>query len=476
MKLTPPFRAERPQGIRRLQRRLDTGAGAALSQPGYPAADAPAVAAPPARERRAWLAGNRTVLTLHLLRALGAGLMLGLLWLTESASVRQAGQANASVFTLLALWAIAAYLGWLLARPRSQQPIFDAGRQMIFEPSWTLLISVVLFVAVGRASSVPVLLPLHLLWFGYLLAWNALAQRVLPPLRVGVSWPADGGPTDVSPLVMDRRVRYVPLAEQPGLLLSRVDAVLTHPQVIGFTDHQRILQHAQVTKVPILSKRLLDEELSGKVSLDMINRDWLDALDFQSRYAPIKRVADVLATLLFLPVLLPLLLIVALVVRLNSGTPVLFWQERVGKDGKTFNIAKFRTMTTDSERSGPAFASLGDQRVTPVGRFLRKFRLDELPQFWNVLRGEMSIIGPRPEQWAFAADFEENIPLYACRHWVRPGITGWAQVNQGYTDNMGQTVEKLQYDFYYVKHVSLALDLVIVGKTIHTILHGFGSR
>lgn len=180
--------------------------------------------------------------------------------------------------------------------------------------------------------------------------------------------------------------------------------------------------------------------------------------------------------LLALPLLLPLMAVVAAVVYFNSGRPVLFWQERVGQDGQAFQLVKFRTMTRDSERSGPAFAKSGDQRVTPVGAFLRKFRLDELPQFWNVLRGEMSIIGPRPEQWAFVAEFEESIPLYTTRHWVRPGITGWAQVNQGYTDSVGQTTEKLQYDFFYVKHCSLSLDALIVWKTIQTILTGFGSR
>ncbi|GGR10712.1 sugar transferase [Deinococcus ruber] len=467
MKLTPPFRSRR-SAVGRLRRYTAEPAQVAHA---YQAA-APAVQHSEDFRQPPENFDSRAVL-LAALRVLGAALMLGLLWLFVTPRDLPF---TASSVSPLALWGIAAYLGWLLARQRAHPLFFDAGRQIVFEPFWTLLISAALFVAIGRFNSLIVLLPLNLLWLGYLLAWNMLARQISPPLRVGVTWLAEGRPDELSPLISDPRVRYVPLAEQPGLLLSSVDVVLTHPQVSRFSEHQRVLQHAQVAKIPTVSKLLLDEQLTGKVSLDLLNRDWLDALAFQSRYALIKRVLDVAATLLLLPVLIPLSLVVALVVRINSGTPVLFWQERVGKDGKTFNIAKFRSMTTDSERSGPAFASQGDQRITPVGGFLRKFRLDELPQFWNVLRGEMSIIGPRPEQWAFAADFEESIPLYACRHWVRPGITGWAQVNQGYTDNMGQTVEKLQYDFYYVKHISLALDLVIVGKTIRTVLNGFGAR
>lgn len=377
----------------------------------------------------------------------------------------------------LALWSIAALLGWQLSRQGARTLVLEVGRQAVFGLLWTLLISSALFVAVGRISTLPVILAVHAVWLLYVVVWQVIARRIRPPLQVGVDWVMeDQASSSHSPLIADPRVMYVTLNEQNARRLSEVDVVLVQPELTYFTEHRRILQHAQITKVPTWSKSLLDEELTGKVSLELINRDWLDAAAFHSRYMSFKRAFDVLATLLASPVLLPLMLAVALLVRIYNGSPVLFWQERVGKNGQAFNIAKFRTMTTDSERSGPAFAQQGDARVTPLGSFLRKYRLDELPQFWNVLRGEMSIIGPRPEQWAFAADFEENIPLYACRHWVRPGITGWAQVNQGYTDSMGQTVEKLQYDFYYVKNLSFTLDAVIVGKTIQTILNGFGSR
>ena len=168
--------------------------------------------------------------------------------------------------------------------------------------------------------------------------------------------------------------------------------------------------------------------------------------------------------------------LLALAVLLDGGRPVLFWQERVGKDGKPFRMVKFRSMRRDSEAAGAAFAAHGDLRVTRIGAFLRRYRLDELPQFYNVLRGEMSIIGPRPEQEAFVRAFAHDIPLYSIRHHVRPGITGWAQVRQGYAAGSEEAKEKLRCDFYYIKNFSLALDARIVWETVLTVLSGFGAR
>lgn len=193
-------------------------------------------------------------------------------------------------------------------------------------------------------------------------------------------------------------------------------------------------------------------------------------------YAPIKRCFDVMAVLVLLPVLIPLCIAVALVVWLDGGRPILFWQERVGQWGRAFRMVKFRTMRPDAESNGAAFASSGDNRVTRIGRVLRRFRLDELPQFWNVLRGEMSIIGPRPEQVVFAEEFEERFPLYGLRHAVPPGITGWAQVTQGYAAGADETLEKLRRDTYYIKHLSLSKDLKVLALTALTVLTGFGSR
>ncbi len=154
----------------------------------------------------------------------------------------------------------------------------------------------------------------------------------------------------------------------------------------------------------------------------------------------------------------------------------MFKQPRVGLNGRIFTLYKFRTMGLDAERDGPQFAVKHDDRVFPIGRWLRRFRVDEIPQMWNVLRGDLAIVGPRPEQVAFVHHFEAVIPFYANRHLVRPGITGWAQVNYGYADDRADTIEKLAYDLYYVKHMSPGVDLAILGRSLWTVITGFGAR
>jgi lipopolysaccharide/colanic/teichoic acid biosynthesis glycosyltransferase len=377
---------------------------------------------------------------------------------------------------LVRVWLIIGVFSGLLSRSHFQRTLLQRRQASVYLPVWAFFIAALTFMALGWTAVLPLLFSLHVVWLVLIAAVLWFLHRMDPPLRLGVLSGAPAAPGDAGAHLLHPRLRYVLISpHQPGTL-SQVDGILLNTDVYLQPDQQRLIEHARVTKLPVWSKNLLDEELSGKVSLDLVHRDWLDETTFYSSYMLFKRGLDVALTLVLLPALLLLMGVVALVVLFNSGRPILFWQERVGKDGVPFRIVKFRTMTRDSEQSGPAFAQHGDLRVTPVGAFLRKFRLDELPQFWNVLTGDMSIIGPRPEQWAFAADFEESIPLYATRHWVRPGITGWAQVNQGYAADVGQTVEKLRYDFYYVKHLSLQLDLLIVFKTIQTILTGFGAR
>jgi exopolysaccharide biosynthesis polyprenyl glycosylphosphotransferase len=172
------------------------------------------------------------------------------------------------------------------------------------------------------------------------------------------------------------------------------------------------------------------------------------------------------------------MLIVAVVVRLDSPGPVLYRQERVGEKGKTFMLFKFRTMRQDAEAStGPVWASRdGDPRITRVGRFMRKTRLDELPQLFNVLRGEMAFVGPRPERPHFVENLRKVIPYYDERHSVKPGITGWAQIKFGYGSTIEDAEEKLQFDLYYVKHMSLIFDVGIIVDTLKVVLVGKGAR
>jgi lipopolysaccharide/colanic/teichoic acid biosynthesis glycosyltransferase len=169
-------------------------------------------------------------------------------------------------------------------------------------------------------------------------------------------------------------------------------------------------------------------------------------------------------------------LLVGVYVKLASPGPAIFRQERVGQGGDAFTIFKFRTMVPEAEKDGPRFATEDDQRLIRGGRMLRKSRLDEIPQLWNVLKGEMSLVGPRAEQVPFAETFRQMIPFYEHRHLVRPGITGWAQVNYRYADDQADTIEKLTYDLYYIKHMSPVMDISVLWKSVWTVLTGAGAR
>ncbi len=189
----------------------------------------------------------------------------------------------------------------------------------------------------------------------------------------------------------------------------------------------------------------------------------------------LKRLIDILFSGLALALLLPFLLIIALLVKASSPGPVFFRQERIGRFGKPFRIIKFRSMYCDAERSGPQLSSATDPRITPIGRFLRRTRLDELPQFWNVLKGDMSLVGPRPERQFFIDRIMEVAPHYRHLHKVRPGITSWGQVKFGYAENVDQMVRRLKYDILYIENMSLAVDLKILAYTVLIMLKGDGK-
>lgn len=193
-------------------------------------------------------------------------------------------------------------------------------------------------------------------------------------------------------------------------------------------------------------------------------------------YLNTKRVFDLVLVVCFSPIIIPIMLLTAVLIRLESNGPILFWQKRVGAYGKAFNMVKFRSMTADSESQGSQFAKAGDIRVTRLGKFIRKMRIDELPQLWHVLCGEMSLIGPRPEQVTFVKEFEKTIPNYTSRHNVLPGITGLAQVEQGYVDDANGTHVKLKYDLYYIENLSFLMDIKIALQTLQTMATGFGAR
>ena len=224
------------------------------------------------------------------------------------------------------------------------------------------------------------------------------------------------------------------------------------------------------------------EREAGKIKMDLTNPSWLvfsEGFNISPTRRLIKRTFDVSVALLVLVLSWPFMMLTALAILLESGrgAPILYYQERVGENGKPFQVIKFRSMSTDAEGDGVArWASKNDQRVTRVGRFIRKVRLDELPQLWNVLRGDMSIIGPRPERPQFVDDFNTRIRYYWLRHCVKPGLTGWAQLRYAYGSSVEDAEEKLKFDLFYVKNHNLVFDLTILVQTVEVVLFGRGAR
>jgi sugar transferase (PEP-CTERM system associated) len=222
------------------------------------------------------------------------------------------------------------------------------------------------------------------------------------------------------------------------------------------------------------------EKMSGKLLLEHITPSWFifsQGFKITVLYRFIKRLMDIAIALILSVVTLPLLPIIALLIKLDSPGPILFRQERVGERDVNFLIYKFRTMRQDAENStGAVWAKQNDPRITRIGSLLRKIRLDEIPQLYNILRGEMSIVGPRPERPEFMAELKEVVPFYSERHFFKPGLTGWAQVCYPYGASINDALEKLRYDMYYIKNWSFALDLMILLETMKVVLFGRGGR
>jgi exopolysaccharide biosynthesis polyprenyl glycosylphosphotransferase len=242
-------------------------------------------------------------------------------------------------------------------------------------------------------------------------------------------------------------------------------------------DMAQFVASSSIAGQPIRTLSHVYEEHTGRLPMVHLAEGWeVSQPVARSGYAPVKRVIDVVAVVLTLPVWILLGAIVWLVVKFDSRGPAIYSQERIGRNGRAFTLYKYRTMIPDAEPNGPAFARVGDPRLTRVGGVLRKTRLDEIPQLWNVFVGDLSLVGPRPERPLFVEQFERTIPFYSSRTLIRPGVTGWAQVNYGYADDEAETVEKLTYDLYYVKNSSVWLDLHILFKSVWTVSTGSGAR
>ena len=296
-----------------------------------------------------------------------------------------------------------------------------------------------------------------------------------------------------------RIIGYVPMGQEvvevPANLLVRpprtLGALVQRMQideiVVGPDDRRAGLPMAELLEckqsgIAVVELADFFERESGQIRMNLANPSWLvfsDGFDSSPLRRLIKRAFDLAVALIVLALAWPLMMAVALAIRLESGAdaPVFYRQERVGEHGRTFRLVKFRSMRTDAERDGVAqFARTNDDRVTRVGRFIRKARLDELPQLWNVLRGDMSFIGPRPERPQFVDDFNARIRYYPLRHCVKPGLTGWAQLRYAYGASQEDAEEKLKFDLFYVKNHNLMFDLMILLQTVEVVLFGRGAR
>ncbi len=281
---------------------------------------------------------------------------------------------------------------------------------------------------------------------------------------------------------------------------------LINPSVIGLTSEVAYLvENHQVDRIVVavedrrgqfpteellnltLSGRVAVEEsacyyerLTGKIATELLRPSWL-IFSRGSRYSAVvthaRRVINALLAAMGFALSLPIMMLVAIAVKLDSRGPIFYTQERMGKNGRRFKIIKFRSMRTDAEEaSGPVWAEESDPRVTRIGRVIRKLRLDELPQFVNVIRGDMNFVGPRPERPVFVEQLNQIIPYYSQRHLVKPGLTGWAQIKYPYGSSVEDAIEKLRYDLYYIKNQTLLLDLGIIFETIKIVLFGRGAR
>lgn len=254
----------------------------------------------------------------------------------------------------------------------------------------------------------------------------------------------------------------------------RYDGVVADFQALG-PDDERFLTACALQGVPVYNAKTVYESMTGRVKIDKMSENNIGSLLPSAGYELVKASMDWLIVVATLPISLSIGLITAILIRLESPGPVIYTQTRIGRGNTPFTIYKFRSMRFD--REAPAqFAGEFDPRITKVGRVIRKLRIDELPQFINVLKGEMSLIGPRPEQPDFVEEFNKKIPFYSYRHVVKPGITGWAQVRHGYAADSDETRVKIEHDFFYIKNCSLTLDFFIVLLTIKTMMSGFGAR
>lgn len=301
----------------------------------------------------------------------------------------------------------------------------------------------------------------------------SLVTRRLDPYRLGI---IPGGGVDKLENIAGVNWHWI---NSPGDIVQYVNGVVVDLRADLSDDWERYIADCALSGTPVYHVKQVSESLTGRVEIEHLSENTLGSLNPNQAYLKIKQAIDWIAALLVLFVFSPVFAAVALAIRLESKGPALFRQDRMGYRGNVYRVYKFRTMKVavpSNDERERAITKAGDARITRLGQFLRRSRIDELPQVINILRGEMSWIGPRPEALVLSRWYEAELPFYRYRHIVRPGITGWAQVNQGHVAAVEDVLEKLHYDFYYIKSFSPWLDVLIVFRTVQTMLTGFGAR
>jgi sugar transferase (PEP-CTERM system associated) len=313
----------------------------------------------------------------------------------------------------------------------------------------------------------------------YVVGWGEAAQRFVDVIAsrrdLGMDVVAWAGGAAEPPTREQFSEQIMTLARE-----NRFDRVIVAmPDRRGAMPVRELLD-LRVQGIRVEEAGTLLEKITGRIALEGLHPSALifaEGFRISDTLLVLRRIVSIAVSFAVLLCCLPLLPFIILGIKLTSSGPVLFRQSRVGRRGENFDLYKFRTMRVDAEaKTGPTWAGASDPRITSFGRILRSLRLDEIPQLWNVLKGDMGFVGPRPERPEFVQWLAEAIPYYNLRHMIRPGLTGWAQVKYQYGASLDQTKEKLQYDLYYIKNMSLALDLLIVFETIKTVLLGRGSR
>jgi sugar transferase (PEP-CTERM system associated) len=388
---------------------------------------------------------NRRDLFARLLQSLGAAaLVLGFAYAVEPSLILASG-----VFTTAVLLVIALVIGWRLAFEWVSRRVGPHERILI----------------VGTSA-----------------AAITLARELYERKELGVDLIGfvDPDPTKLGMPVINPGVIGT-IDDIPGIVRTRrVDRV-----VVSLADARGQLPMQKLLEIKLRGGVAFDhlasvyEEYTGKIAVENLRPSWMIfSSGFRRRVtlSLLKRSVDLVAAVVGLLLTAPLLLIVAALVKLSSRGPALYHQRRVGLDGRVFTIHKFRSMRTDAEKSGAVWAKANDDRVFPFGRLMRKTRLDELPQLFNVLIGDMSLVGPRPERPEFVTQLTEQIPFYGQRHVVKPGLTGWAQVRYTYGASVEDAMQKLQYDLFYIKNLSLSLDFYVILKTIKIVLLRRGAQ